>query len=612
MEKPAGIPTATGCYLFRDEKGRIVYVGKARNLASRLANYFGAVGSLTSKTQALMQTAHSVEWIVTSNETEAFILENELIKENQPRFNIRLKDDKSYPFLAIDTKATYPAPFVTRTRRGKGVAYFGPFSHVKSLRRVIDELLQAYPLRSCQTTKFNFHQRMGRPCLLFDLQKCSGPCVGAVSPEAYGLLVRDFTAFFEGRATTLRRRLAAEMDAAAGAREYERAARARDGLAALERASQDQVVVLDDDSELDAVALARDVGRAAVSIFHIRSGRIVGRSIDIVELGLEETDDEVVQPVLVRRYGEGATVPTEFLVPDSVLDRIQIAHFLATVRGRPVRVSTPQRGRRASLLELGVADAQEALRRDAVRRATDHNVRAQALQSLGTALGMAVPPYRIECFDMSHLQGTNYVGSMVVFQDGLPAKRFYRHFTIKDVDGNNDVGAMREVLMRRLRHVNADGGDRNFPNPDLIIVDGGLPQLGATMTVVDEAGLTDQIRLAALAKREELLYVPGTSTPIRLERGDEALYLIQRLRDEAHRFAISFHRTKRGKAMVLSVLDGIQGLGPARQERLMDVFGSLENLRTRTLDELRALSWLPPDVAERLYHALQAQGLEES
>ena len=604
--RPSGIPRQSGCYLFRNAQGQVIYVGKALSLASRLGSYFQRPEGLTYKTQALMAEASSVEWIITPTELDALVLENELIKDNQPRYNMRLKDDKSFPYVALDTRTDFAAPYITRGKHVKGVRYFGPFVDVRALRTTMDELLQAFPLRSCTKHKFNYHQRIGRPCLLFDIGKCSGPCVGAIDSSGYQELVASWARFFDGDVRQLRGLLQRQMHEASEQKHYEAAAKARDGLEALERAASVQNVVLDDHSNLDVLAVASDGGRAAVVRFRVRFGRVIGRTVHLIDRSMDEGDAEILEGLLTDLYGDADSVPPVVLVTDESSATPLMREYLAELRARPVEVAAPQRGKRRRAVELAGNDAMSVINRDSLRRQSDHNVRARALQELGAALALDQPPYRIECFDMSHLQGTNYVGSMVVFEDGLAKKSDYRHFNVREVLGNDDVGAMEEVVRRRLAYWADEQGATKFRRADLIVIDGGLPQLHAAQKAAATLGLGGQVEFVALAKREELLYRPGSNAPIALERGSESLYLVQRVRDEAHRFAISFHRSKRGKSMVASSLSGIEGLGPARRERLLAAFGSLDALRHATLDELEALAWLPGEVARTLYDHLQA------
>jgi len=605
FDKPSGIPRQSGCYLFRNEHDSIIYVGKALSLNQRLASYFQKSDAMTMKTQALMDEATSVEWIVTPNELDALILENELIKQNQPRYNMRLKDDKSFPYVAIDTRVDFPAPFITRSAHVKGVRYFGPFVDVRALRTTIDELLQAFPLRSCTRHKFNYQERINRPCLLYDIGKCSGPCVKAIDPAGYRELVASWARFFEGDVRQLRSLLRERMNEAARLKHYEAAAKARDALEALERAASDQSVVLDDHSDLDVIAVETEGGRAAVVRFRVRHGRIIGRTVHLIDRSMDEDDTQIIEGVLPELYDEPSDVPPVVVVSSAASASSLTGAYLSGLRGRGVEVVAPQRGRRRRVLELATNDARAVIDRDSLRRQSDHNVRSRALQELGDALRLSQPPFRIECFDMSHLQGTNYVGSMVVFEDAIAKKADYRHFNVKEILGNDDVGAMQEVVTRRLTHLREDQSTTKFRRPDLIIIDGGLPQLHAAERAAVQAGATG-LEFAALAKREELLFRPGSSTPIALERGSEGLYLVQRIRDEAHRFAITFHRSKRAKSMVASSLEGVAGLGPARRDRLMGEFGSLDALRQASLADLEGLAWLPQSVARNIYDHLQA------
>jgi excinuclease ABC subunit C len=604
--KPSGIPRESGCYLFKNVADTVIYVGKARLLSQRLSSYFQKFDALSVKTQALMGEATSVEWIVTPSEIDALILENELIKQNQPRYNMRLKDDKSFPYVAIDARTEFPVPYITRSKHQRGVRYFGPFVDVRALRHTMDELLQTFPLRSCSQHKWDYHQRLGRPCLLFDINKCSGPCVGAIDPAGYGELVASWARFFDGDVRELRHLLQGQMEAAAQQHHYEAAAKARDGLAALERAASDQSIVLDDHSNLDAVAIATQGGRAALVRFRVRQGRIIGRTVHHIDRSMDEDDAEIFEAALPELYDDPALIPPVVITSAEMAASPIAGRFLTDRRARTVQIVAPQRGRRRRVLDLALQDALAVIDRDSLRRQSDHNVRSRALQELGSALGLEQPPYRIECFDMSHLQGTNYVGSMVVFEDGLAKKSDYRHFNVKEVLGNDDAGAMQEVVRRRLGYWNEEQSQSKFRRANLIIIDGGLPQLHAAEKAAASMGLTGKVEFAALAKREELLFRPGSSTPISLDRGSESLYLVQRVRDEAHRFAISFHRSKRAKSMVATLLDGVEGLGPKRRERLMLEMGSLEHLRGATREELTALEWLPDSVAQNIYDHLRA------
>jgi excinuclease ABC subunit C len=420
-------------------------------------------------------------------------------------------------------------------------------------------------------------------------------------------LVQSWVRFFDGDVRPLRELLSSQMEVASRNQHYEAAAKARDGLAALERAARIQSVVLDDRSSLDVLAMASEGSRSALVRFRVRFGRVVGRTVHLVDRSMDESDSEILESALTHLYGESESVPATVVVERSSFVSSLSVQYLCNRRAGPVRVHVAQRGKRRRVLDMASRDAAAVIQRDSLRRQSDHNVRSRALQELGQALSLREPPYRIECFDMSHLQGTDYVGSMVVFEDALALKRDYRHFTIKEVLGNDDVGAMHEVLLRRLSHWSETATPSKFRRADLIVIDGGPAQLHAAQAAARALGLEECVEFVALAKREELLYRPGRSTPVALERGSESLYLVQRIRDEAHRFAISFHRSKRGKSMIASTLEGVRGLGPTRRERLVLEFGSLRALRQASLEELRAVTWLPEDVARRLYDHLQGR-----
>lgn len=604
MEKPVGIPHRPGCYVFSRSDGTVIYVGKAANLANRLSNYF-AKDTTDTKSIGIISEASHVEWTVTPTEVDALLLENELIKRFQPRFNIRLKDDKSYPYMAISTSHQWPAVYLTREPHRKGTAYFGPFGHAKDARRTLDEIVRIFPVRTCRDSKFVIHQRQGRPCLLADLEKCSAPCVNRVSREEYQVELDGLMSFFRGRVEPLRRELEDRMATAAAEQKYEIAARARDSLQALSLASTYQSVVVDESSDIDVWGTSRDSSRCVVTHLRILGGRLVGRSSSLYYVDVGDSDDDV----LVRAMAD-ASARSEFEGGRWASNVSNISPTtLEFAKAISARGSTPYQrvpARVAEIVEMAVENSRQTLDRDSLRRQHDHNVRSQALTDLASALGLPRPPWRVECFDMSHLQGTNYVGSMVVIEDGLPAKASYRRFHVKEVDGNNDVGAMTEVLRRRLSYYSDEGGRDGFPNPDLIIVDGGLPQLGAAVKVVQELGLEGKVQLASLAKREELMHRPGSSLAIALPRSSEALYLVQRLRDEAHRFAITFHRSTRGKSMVKSVLDGISGLGVQRLARLMEVFGSLDDLRLANVDVIVSHG-IPMNVANAIYDRLHEE-----
>jgi excinuclease ABC subunit C len=611
---PAGsIPTSPGSYQFKDDLGRVIYVGKASNLRQRLSNYFQDPSQLHPRTAAMVQTAQSVEWIEVRNEVEALILEHSLIKQHHPRFNVRLRDDKSYPFLAVTVDEAYPRAVVMRGTKRKGTRYFGPYPHAWAIRETLDLLLRTFPVRTCSQGKFNQHQRLGRPCLLFHIEKCSGPCVGEVQPEVYADHVKQLISFLDGDTDAVVRGLQDEMAAASASLEFEKAARIRDRLGGVQRALEKQQMVGERDEDLDIIGIADDELEAAVQVFFVRKGRVVGRKGFIMDKVEELSPGGVVDRVLEEMYGDQPPlgIPSQVLVPVVPDDAETYAEWLRHLKGSIVQIRVPQRGDKRELQETVTVNAREEFVRHRMRRATDHNSRSRALSELQDALGLPEAPLRIECYDMAHLQGTDYVGSMVVMEDGLPNKREYRRFKVKDVPGNDDYAAMREVLTRRLsayiEERDQPVGERGerpgkfaYP-PQLLLVDGGKGQLGVAIEVVHELGLSDEIPVASLAKRYEEVYVPGRSEPILLSRGSEALFMLQRIRDEAHRFANTFHRELRGKRMVSSSLEGIAGLGDARAKRLVKEMGGVNAVKKASLEDLTVLSWLPEAVAVAIY-----------
>jgi excinuclease ABC subunit C len=612
---PAGtIPDAPGSYQFKDAHGRVIYVGKAKSLRSRLSNYFGS--NLPPRTAQMVATAETVEWIQVRNDVEAFLLEYSLIQRHKPRFNIRLVDDKSYPFLAVTVDDEWPRPRVMRGARRKGVRYFGPYAHAYAIRETLDLLLRTFPVRTCSDNKLERHQKLGRPCLLFHIEKCSGPCVGEIDKEHYDELVAELLQFLDGDTDTIVKRLEASMREAADALEFEKAARCRDRLFSVRKAIERQQMVADRNEDLDVIGLVDDELEAAVQVFHVRRGRVVGRKGFVLDKVEDVTPAELVGRILLDLYAEPPPlgVPKQVLVPHEPEDMDTYAELLSEQRGSAVAIRVPQRGDKRTLQDTVTQNAKEELTRHRLKRASDHNSRAKALNELQDALGLPEAPLRIECYDMSHLQGSDYVGSMVVFEDGLPKKSEYRRFKLRGVDGNNDFAAMEEVLTRRLTAYLAerrrpvseradDGRGSKFAYPpQLLLVDGGKGQLGVAVRVLSELGLDEDIPTASLAKRFEEVFVPGQADAIRIPRQSEALYLLQRVRDESHRFAIDYHRTLRDKRMTThTVLEGVPGLGPTRRKRLLKELGGVRAVKDATLDELHALSWLPDPVADALY-----------
>ncbi len=635
LERPKAIPDAPGSYQFKDADGRIIYVGKARSLRSRLSNYFADPRTLHPRTAQMMERAASVEWIVVQNDVEALMLEFSLIKAHRPRFNVRLVDDKSYPYLAVTVGDEWPRATVMRGARRKDTRYFGPYAHAYAIRETLDLLLRSFPIRTCSDAKMRRHELLGRPCLLHHIERCAAPCVGAVEHDRYLELVAELMSFLDGDTKPVVTRLEQLMREAAGELEFERAARIRDRLASVRLAIERQQMVTDAPEDLDVVGVADDELVAAVQVVHVRRGRVVGRHGFVVEKVEPLDERQLLARVLEQHYGESPIgVPRTILLPALPEDEATYAAWLETLRAGRVELRVPLRGRKRELLEMARQNAAEQLNRHRLRRSADLTSRAVALEQLQGALGLGEAPLRIECYDMSHLQGTDYVGSMVVFEDGLPKRSDYRRFKVSAVQGNDDYGAMHEVPTRRLRHLveldgsgapaggSADGGAeeleaigrrRRRPSrfaypPQLLLIDGGKGQLNVAVAVLEELGLSGEIAVASLAKRLEEVFVPDRPDPVVVPRDSEAIYLLQQARDEAHRFAITFHRQLRGKRMTRSALEGVAGLGPGRRARLMKELGSLKAVRAASRDELRALGWLPDKVADAIYDHLHGAG----
>ncbi len=626
---PAGtIPEAPGSYQFKDRNGRVIYVGKASNLRQRLSNYFQNPRNMHARTAQMVRTAESVEWTIVANEVEALMLEYSLIKQHDPRFNVRLRDDKSYPFLAVTSSEQWPRAQVMRGRKRKDTRYFGPYAHAYAIRDTLDLLLRSFPVRTCTQSKFNEHERLGRPCLLFHIEKCSGPCVGEIDEMPYRQLVTELCQFLDGDTDEIVNRLDADMKQAATNLEFEQAARLRDRLEAVHKAISKQQMVADKNEDLDVIGIAEDELEASVQMFYIRKGRVVGRKGFILDKVEDLTPGGLINRILENLYGEEPIlgVPKQVLVPYEADDRAVYEEWLELARGSKVQIRVPQRGDRVTLLETVTRNAKEEFTRHRMKRASDHNTRSRALTELQDALELPEAPLRIECYDMAHIQGTNYVGSMVVMEDGLPAKREYRRFKVNEVGSvvggqSDDYAAMAEVVRRRLQaylderdrpvseRTGPDGegveGKERKPGkfaypPQLLLVDGGKGQVSATYQVVQELGLADEIPVAGLAKRFEEIYVPGRSEPVELRRGSEALFMLQRIRDEAHRFANTFHRERRSKSMTVSALDDIAGMGEVRKKKLLKAMGGITKVKQASLEELQAHSFLPDAVAEAI------------
>jgi excinuclease ABC subunit C len=617
-------------YRFRDEHRRVIYVGKAKSLRQRLNSYFADLSLLHARTRQMVTTAASVEWTVVRTEVEALQLEYSWIKEFDPRFNVRYRDDKSYPSLAVTLYEEFPRLQVMRGPKRKGVRYFGPYSHAWAIRETLDLLLRVFPARTCSAGVFKRAGQIGRPCLLGYIGKCSAPCVGRVSADEHRRIVDDFCDFMAGKTDQLIKRLDREMARASRDLEFERAARLRDDVEALRRAMEKQAVVFGDGTDADVVAFAQDDLEAAVQVFHVRGGRVRGQRGWVIDKVEDVTTQDLVEHFVSQFYGsdeDSAAIPREILVPELPENAGVLGDWLSMRRGSHVSLRVPQRGDKRALLETVGRNAAQAFTQHKLKRASDLTARSQALAELQDALTLPVAPLRIECFDVSHVQGTNVVASMVVFEDGLARKSEYRRFAMRESGGDTDwiAEAVRRRFARYLDErvatgeAGVDGVEPDDPRPgvdpttgrpkkfvyppNLLVVDGGAPQVAAAQAVLDELGI-DDVSLVGLAKRLEEVWLPGGSYPVILPRTSEGLYLLQRVRDEAHRFAITFHRQKRSRAMTTSVLDGIAGLGETRRKALMAHFGSIKRLRQAGVDDVEAVPGIGHTTAEAIVAAL--------
>jgi excinuclease ABC subunit C len=632
------IPLEPGVYKFRDERGRVIYVGKAKSLRQRLNSYFADVSALHPRTRQMVTTAAAVEWTVVRTEVEALQLEYTWIKEFDPRFNVRYRDDKSYPSLAVTLYEEYPRLQVMRGPKRKGVRYFGPYSHAWAIRETLDLLLRVFPARTCSAGVFKRAGQVGRPCLLGYIGKCSAPCVGRVTAEEHRAIVDDFCDFMAGKTDLMMRRIERRMAEASADLEFELAARLRDDLEALRRALEKQAVVFGDGTDADVVAFAEDDLEAAVQVFHVRGGRVRGQRGWVVDKLDDTTTGDLVEQFVTQVYGDidaenGTGIPREVLVPALPDDAPALTEWLTQLRGSRVQLRIPQRGDKRVLQETVRRNAEQALARHKLKRASDLTARSLALGELQEALNLPSAPLRIECFDISHVQGTNVVASMVVFEDGLARKSEYRRFAMRSGTGDTDwiAEAVRRRFARYLDEQVKSGADadsdpaaeavesagrpgidpstgkpRKFAYPpNLLVVDGGAPQVAAAQAVLAELGI-DDVALVGLAKRLEEVWLPGEDYPAILPRASEGLYLLQRVRDEAHRFAITYHREKRSKAMTTSALDGIAGLGETRRKALLTHFGSVRKLRAAGVGDLLAVPGIGRQTAESIAAALSA------
>ena len=642
LERVRALPSRPGVYIFRDARGKVVYVGKATSLKTRVRNYFGSPHSLEPKTRKLVEKIADVEYVVTGNAQEALILEASLVKRHQPFFNVRLKDDKHYPYLKIDLKEEWPRVEITRRVRNDGARYFGPYASAGSVRRTLDLVKKLFPWRSCTKT---ITGKDPRPCLDYYIHRCIGPCASLCSKEEYDEVIRQVTLFLEGRTAEVARDLRSSMREASDTLEYEKAARLRDQIRSIERTTERQVMEVIERVDMDVFGLARDGAEAGVQVFFVRDGNVIGRDNFALDGAAEESDADVLSSFLEQFYQSAAYVPRRVLLPVHVTDEEVIAEWLSARRGRKVQVLAPRRGEKRALVETAVENAREAMQAARAKWMADTGKTREALEQLEQELNLSGPPRRIECYDISNIQGTNAVGSMVVFVEGRPQPAEYRRFRIKWVQGADDFAMMQEVLKRRfkraaevlaaarpelvegspetdLRAADApaegrpysadpepvEGGaasaDESFEAmPDLVIVDGGKGQVSAAHDAMRNLGV-GHIPLAGLAKRFEELYVKDVSEPIVLPRTSQALYLVQRVRDEAHRFAVTYHRKVRAKAGMRSALDSIPGVGPKRKKALLRKFGSLKAVREATVEDVAATPGFTRSLAEKVLGGL--------
>jgi excinuclease ABC subunit C len=640
---PGEIPESPGVYRFRDQRGRVIYVGKAKSLRQRLNSYFADFAALHPRTQMMLQTAAGVDWTVVGTEVEALQLEYSWIKEFDPRFNVKYRDDKSYPYLAVTMGEQFPRVMVMRGAKRKGTRYFGPYSHAWAIRDTVDTLLRVFPVRTCSAGVFKRSGQIGRPCLLGYIGKCSAPCVKRISEEEHRALAEDFCDFMAGQTARFAGRLEAEMRQAAREEEFERAARLRDDLRALERAIEKQAVVLGDGTDCDVIALAEDQLEAAVQVFYVRGGRVRGQRGWVLDKVEDVTPAGLVEHFLGQVYADAPTdaeavnagIPREVLVPELPPDPVTMTQWLTERRGGPVDLRVPRRGDKKALLETVARNAAQTLALHKTRRASDLTTRSKALSEIQEALGLDDAPLRIECYDVSNLQGTHVVASMVVFEDGLARKSEYRRFAVKGTGGTDDISSIYEVITRRFRRYLAERektgeldvlGDPEaledqdqdhlaergvvdapkkfaYP-PNLVVVDGGPLQADAAARALAELGI-DDVAVCGLAKRLEEVWQPGEEYPVILPRSSEGLYLLQRVRDEAHRFAINYHRQKRGKAATTSALDDVPGLGPARRKSLLKHFGSVRKLSAASTEEIAEVPGIGPKLAVTIAAALR-------
>jgi len=600
-DKPKDIPTDAGVYRFRDSTNRVIYVGKAKNLKNRLSNYFGR--ELHPRTFKMVRTAVSVDWVVVRSETEALQLEYSWIKEFDPTFNVRFRDDKSYPYLAVTSKEEFPRVFVYRGDRKKGITYVGPFVHTWALNQTLDHMLRVFPMRSCTTGVFRNAKAARRPCLLADIERCTAPCVDRIGADDHRKIVNDFLTFISGDSQVTIKDRQRRMQEASDAQDYERASVLRDDIRALERVRERGTVNLPIDTKADFIAVDHDDLQSAVQIFSVRHGRIIGQRGFVMENSVDFTPESLMTDAIMHAY-ELATdqdIPSEILVNVQPESTHSIESLLGDIRQAKVILRVPIRGDKRALMDTVMMNSTQALKAHKAKRSTDLVSRSKALSEIQHALGLEEAPLRIECIDVSHIQGTNVVASLVVFEDGLAKKKDYRSFVIENP--RDDTASIHEVVTRRFASIEASSGPYR---PNLLVIDGGLPQVNAAKRALTEVGARD-IFVVGLAKRMEEIWHPQADYPVILPRGSEALFLLQRVRDEAHRFAITHHRSRRSKSMTDSELDSVPGLGPAKKKALLATFGSLKHVRSASLEELTSAPGIGPTLAEQIYHTLHAQ-----
>ncbi|NLE83675.1 MAG: excinuclease ABC subunit UvrC [Chloroflexi bacterium] len=607
------LPEAPGCYLMKDAQGRIIYVGKAINLKSRVRSYFQKSSDHSYKTMRMVDNIRDIEWIVVASELEALILEMNLIKEHRPFYNVRLKDDKRYPYIKIHWQDDFPKVSVTRNMVQDGSRYYGPYTSVWAVHQTLDILRKIFPYLTCAR---EITGKDPRPCLYYDIRLCSGPCIGAITKADYRQMIEDLAKFLEGKTDPVLKRLQTEMQRASESLNYEKAAAVRDQIQAVERVVERQKIISNERKDSDVIAMARNNGEACVQVFFIRSGKLIGREYFILEGTEEEENQEILEEFLKQFYSQAAYIPNKVMLPQEIEEAIIINEWLNTKRsGEKVQITVPKRGQSKALVRMATENAAETLRALEIRWKADKDRQRDALAEIQGAFGMSEPPARIECYDISNTQGTASVGSMVVFEQGIPNKKLYRRFNIRTVRGPDDFASMREVLTRRFKNYFSENEAKSVPGykpdlafsmlPDLLIVDGGKGQLRQAIEVLEEFDLTGQFTIVGLAKQEEELFLPNFSEPILLDNHSQGFYLVQRIRDEAHRFAITAHRSRRGKIGLASRLDSIPGIGPARRKELIKRFGSIQGILEAEPEEIAKIRGISLEKANAIKAELE-------